>query len=415
MKFAHIADCHLGSWRQEELQKLNFESFQKTIDKCISENVKFILISGDLFDSAYPPIEILKQTFSEFRKINDAQIPVFIIAGSHDFSASGKTFLDVLEKAGFCKNIEHIESSEEEIRLKPHIHEVYTENGKQEIALFGYSGKKSGMEIQDLRKIKFNSVYPFTIFMLHTTIKDVIGNIPMEYMEKEKLPLADYYAFGHIHKRFTKQEGNSTYVYPGPVFPNNFQELADLKHGSFQIVEMSNNNIKPRLEEIKIKEVLYVELNIENALTATEYIISEIDKINLNDKIFLLKLKGNLKQGKTGDIRFNDIEDFVKKKQAYSFLRNISSLKAKESEISSKIESENLDNMQEIEEKIIEDYTASNPPDENIPDEKDFNKFLPQLMNSLSIEKNEDEKTLIFENRLMDDLKKILDLGEILK
>ena len=31
-------------------------------------------------------------------------MPCFIIAGSHDDSVSGKTFLDVLEKAGFAKN-----------------------------------------------------------------------------------------------------------------------------------------------------------------------------------------------------------------------------------------------------------------------------------------------------------------------
>jgi predicted RNA binding protein YcfA (HicA-like mRNA interferase family) len=36
--------------------------------------------------------------------IKEAGIKVFLIAGSHDFSVSGKTFLDVLEKAGFIEN-----------------------------------------------------------------------------------------------------------------------------------------------------------------------------------------------------------------------------------------------------------------------------------------------------------------------
>ena len=192
-KFAHLSDCHLGGWRQEELQKLNFESFQKIIARCILENVDFILISGDLFDSAYPPIEILKESFAEFKKLSDAKIPVYLIAGSHDFSASGKTFLDVLEKAGFCKNIEDSQIQEDgRIKLKPHMH--------NEIAIYGYPGRKSGMEIEDLSKAYFDSVYPFSIFMIHTTIKDVVGTIPMESIEKEKLPLANYYAMGHIHR-----------------------------------------------------------------------------------------------------------------------------------------------------------------------------------------------------------------------
>ena len=45
MKFAHLADCHLGSWRQPELQKLNIESFKIAIKECIEEDVEFILFS----------------------------------------------------------------------------------------------------------------------------------------------------------------------------------------------------------------------------------------------------------------------------------------------------------------------------------------------------------------------------------
>ena len=91
-----MSDIHLGGWKQEPLQDLNFQSFQMAFDTCIKQKLDFIVISGDLFDSAYPGIEILKKTFAEFRKLKEAGIPCFIIAGSHDYSVSGKTFLDVL-------------------------------------------------------------------------------------------------------------------------------------------------------------------------------------------------------------------------------------------------------------------------------------------------------------------------------
>ena len=148
VKFAHLADVHLGGWRQGPMQEMNFDSFRFAIDKCIERKVNFILIAGDLFDSAYPPIEILKETFAEFRKLKEAKIPVFLIPGSHDYSVSGKSFLDVLEKGGFCKNVYDAEFLEEEIRLNPTIHEG--------IAIYGYPGKKSGLEINDLRKINMN-------------------------------------------------------------------------------------------------------------------------------------------------------------------------------------------------------------------------------------------------------------------
>lgn len=395
-KFVHLADCHLGSWRQPELLELNFKSFQKAIELTIQERPDFLLIAGDLFDSAYPPIEILKETFAEFKKIKEANIPTFIIAGSHDFSASGKTFLDVLEKAGFCVNVDKHEliNEGEKIKLFP--------TSFQDVTMFGYSGRKSGMEVEDLRKVDFETPSNFSIFMLHSTIKDVVGDLPMESLDKERLPLANYYAMGHIHQRFESRIGNSVYVYPGPIFPNNFQELADLKHGSFVVVEVEASKVKTKSIEIPLKEVVYLEKEIDNGLTATDTLISEIDRLNLKDKIFLMKLKGTLTQGKTGDIRFNEIEEFVNKKGVHIFLRNISAIKIHESEI--QVEAENVEN---IEEKILEEYSIKNPDD--------FNKFLPKLMESFSIEKNEDEKDVIYENRLIDDLKKILELGEMIK
>ena len=273
-KFAHLADCHLGGWRQEELQKLNFTSFQKIIDTIIQQNLDFVLISGDLFDSAYPSIEILKDSFAEFKKLHDAKIPVYLIAGSHDFSASGKTFLDVLEKAGFCKNVEDFETQEDgRMKLKPTFHDS--------IAIYGYPGRKSGMETEDLAKIYFESMHPFTILMIHTTIKDVVGTIPMSSVQKESLPLANYYAMGHIHKRFETQVANSKYVYPGPTYPNNFQELADLKCGSFQLVETDGANVKTQNIQIPLKDVVTATIEITNGLTATQEIIDQLDKLNL--------------------------------------------------------------------------------------------------------------------------------------
>ena len=146
MKFAHLSDCHLGGWREQELKELNFQSFKYALDECKKEKVDFILIAGDLFDSAYPHIDILKETFREFRKVKEAGIPVFLIAGSHDYSAAGKTFLDVLEKAGFCKNVSIFEERDGKIILQPTIY--------NHCAIYGYPGKKTNLEIEEINRIK---------------------------------------------------------------------------------------------------------------------------------------------------------------------------------------------------------------------------------------------------------------------
>ena len=265
MKFAHLADCHLGSWRIQELQELNMQCFRKAIDICIYEKVDFVLMAGDIFDSAYPPIETLKETFFEFKKLRDHGIPCFIIAGSHDYSASGKTFLDVLEKAGLCKNACIIEqntspNSNHRITLNPILY--------KNAAIFGYPGKKSGMEIPEIRKIKLNEAPGFyKILMLHTTMEFAKGDLPIDAVKEEELPKADYYALGHLHI----ESNQSNFVYAGPIFPNNFQELEELQGGKFYIVETYPRTFAQKIP-LKLKEIEIIDIEIENALVANELI-----------------------------------------------------------------------------------------------------------------------------------------------
>jgi len=383
VKFAHISDVHLGGWKQQLLQDLNFQSFKKSISICIEKKLDFVLIAGDLFDSAYPPIEILKETFAEFRRLKEAKVPCFIIAGSHDYSISGKTFLDVLEKAGFCTNVMNIEETEEKIILNPTLY--------QGVAIYGYPGKKSGLEISDLRKIKLNdSPGMFKILMLHTTIDKAKGSLPIEAIECDLLPQADYYALGHLHIDFQYQN----FVYPGPIFPNNFQELEDLHHGSFYIIDTDKENSLEKIE-LKIKDTVLIEVKLRTALGATEQIIAEIEKRDVEDKVILLRLSGELESGNNSDIKFPQIEETAKRKNAYFMLKNTHELKTKEVEM--EFEVKNIDN---IEGETITLYSEQNPVD--------FNKFIPQLMNSLSIDKQEGEKLESFTNRLMEESKKIL-------
>src|SRR3989339_113994 len=334
-KFAHISDVHLGGWKAQALQDLNFKSFQKAIDICINSKLNFILIAGDLFDSAYPPIEILKETFAEFRKLKEARIPCFIIAGSHDYSVSGKTFLDVLEKAGFCKNVTNFEEKEETIILNPTIHEG-------------------------------------------------------DAIETEKLPYADYYALGHLHIDFKYKN----FVYPGPIFPNNFQELEDLKHGSFYIVDTESINVLQKIE-LQIKEIIRLDIQIEDALKATELIISKLEEKNIQDKIVLLRIHGELKDSKNSDIKFSQIEEYIQNNKAYFMLKNTHNLKTKEIELEKEIkDSENIEN------ETIKVYSQENP--------SILNELIPQIMNALSIEKQEGETTETFTRRLIEESKKVL-------
>jgi hypothetical protein len=383
MKFAHMGDCHLGGWRFPEIQEINMQSFSYALDMCIKEKVDMVLITGDLFDSAYPSIDILKRAFAEFKKLSDSNIPCFIIAGSHDYSVAGKTFLEVLEHAGFCKNVFRAEEKEDKIILQPTIYKNY--------ALYGYPGKKSGLEVPDLRRVTLQaSPGFFNIFLLHTTLKEAIGNLPVDSISINDLPKADYYALGHLHVDFTRQN----VAYCGPIYPNNFEELEELNNGKFHIVEAGKGIVTTKIP-IKIKEVIKISLELTNTITATELIMSELNKHNLTDKIILLRLSGKFNEGKISNIKFDEIEQFAKDKGAYILIKNISKLSIEESAINIEVK-----DMHEVEDKMIGEYFDKTP--------EKFRDKIPAMIKALSIEKQEDEKNLIFNDRLFEELEKIL-------
>ncbi len=380
MKFAHMGDCHLGGWRQPELMALNLESFRFAVDTCIKEKIDFVLIAGDLFDSAYPPIDIIKETFNEFRRLKESNIPVFLIAGSHDYSASGKSFLDVLEKSGFAKNVFQAEERNNLIYLHPTIF--------KNIAIYGYPGKKSALEVEDIARIKLHDAPGlFKILMLHTALRDAVGNLPIPAVDQDKLPKVNYTALAHLHVNYNK----NARVYCGPLFPNNALELEELKGGSFYIVDTTG---KIERREIKLKEIEIIDFEINNALRATENILDEIKKRPIAGKIVILRLRGFIETGKTSDIRLGEIEWLAKKQGAYALLKNISKLHTKDSEIRIEVGSERL------EEVILETFKQENP--------HTLNQLISPLMSVLQVEKKEEENAQKFEDRLLEEVNRVI-------
>ena len=96
MKFAHMADCHIGSWRDPKLKDISTKAFEKAMEKCKNEKVDFILISGDLFNTSLPRLDNLKTVVGIFRRLKESDIPVYIIPGSHDYSPFPNNTVKVL-------------------------------------------------------------------------------------------------------------------------------------------------------------------------------------------------------------------------------------------------------------------------------------------------------------------------------
>lgn len=379
MRFAHIGDCHLGGWRQPELQVLNMESFRYAVNKVIKEQLDFVLIAGDLFDTAYPPIETIKESFFEFKRLKEARIPVFLIAGSHDYSASGKSFLDVLEKSGFAKNVFSSEERNGFIYLNPTIF--------KNVAIYGYPGKKSGLEVDDINRIKLNDAPGlFKILMLHTALRDAVGSLPIPAVDQEKLPKVDYCALAHLHIIYNRNNR----VYCGPLFPNNSLELEELKGGSFCIVD---TNGKIERELVRLKDICIIEKTVTDALRATDEIIEDVKKADVKDKIVIIRLTGFIEQGNLTDIDLNAVETIARKNGAYSVLKNTSKLESKDPEFKFELGEESLEQV------IVRKFKEEHPHKSNI--------FIEPLLATLQLEKKEEEKSQSFDNRLFEEVQRV--------
>src|SRR3989344_5042598 len=171
MRFAHLSDCHIGGWREPKMRDANARSFILAIDTCLQEMVDFVLISGDLFNTAVPAIDSLKMAVEQLKRLKDANVPVYIIAGSHDFSPSGKTMLDVLEEAGLVINVARgVELPDGRIKLE------FTIDQKTGVKLTGMIGKKGGLEVgyyHFLAKEHLEKEQGKKIFLFHSALAEL--------------------------------------------------------------------------------------------------------------------------------------------------------------------------------------------------------------------------------------------------
>ena len=403
MKFAHMADCHIGSWRDPKLKDMSTMAFTKAVDKCIKEKVDFVLIAGDFFNTSFPRLDNLKEAVSSLKKIKENNIPVYIVPGSHDYSPSGKTMLDVLEEAGLFINV--VKGSEENGKLRLE----FTIDQKTGAKITGMLGRKYSLEkgyYEHLITENLEKETGYKIFIFHSGI-DELKPEGMQNILTQPLSLLpknfDYYAGGHVHIVDNKQiDGYGTIAYPGPLFPNSFSELEKLERGGFYIVEDG----KLRWEPIQIHNVHKIAKNCDGISPeqVCEEVMNEIKGKEFNNTIVLIRLNGTLGSGKPTDIDFREIFSALYGKSAYFVMKNTSSLATQEfREI--KIDSRSVE---ETEGSLIREHLGQVKMG-NLGNE-DEESLIRNLMNSLSAEKQEGENNADFERRLRQDVSKILNI-----
>ena len=371
MKFAHLADTHLG-YRQfglYEREKDFYEVFEKITDKIIEEKVDFVIHSGDLFDNSRPsPLALL--TFQKcLIKLKNANIPVYAIAGNHDsVLRKGAIPPQVLFKKFGLKVISPINTN--------YMYKDVFIAGLPYYSSSQYKNLKN--TLSDLSKKAAN--HEKSILVLHQGI-DKYFNLQYELEIGDVPDNFTYYAMGHLHNFINDDFGEGKLVYPGSSEVWKTSELEDYRKNGKGFVIVDLDGKKPSIDRIKIdipREFIERTLDYDNLASGIEAIkqtIKDFDK----KPILNLTVNNVTSTSNAHEIITEELDDLA------LMIRPKFKVPGEES-IDLIIDKENALGPIEVLSSRLEKY-----------DDAEIIKFATELYNLLSKDKSEDAKELMDE------------------
>jgi DNA repair protein SbcD/Mre11 len=400
MRFAHLADVHIGAWRDPSMKELSLEAFRKAVSIALDRKLDFVIISGDLFNTALPAIDHLREAVILLKTLKNAGLAVYVVPGSHDYNAAGKSILDVLEEAELLVNVMKGEVIDGKLRL------MLTIDKKTGAKITGICGKKGNLEHKEYRSLDISGLQKepgFKIFVFHSAVDELKPDDmkSMESLSVKELPKGfDYYAGGHVHIVASKDLlGYPNIVYPGPVFPANFSELWKLTQGGFYIYDDSKLEFVPLIT----KKVCKALINADNKVVSqvNDDLLLASQKSDVKDSIVLLRIEGKLKGGKPGDLDFRNAFHELYSRGAFFVMRSTSQLSSLEFE-QVQVRSGTAD---EVEEEVIRKHAANNL----VLGENEYS-VIKSLIGALSSEQRDGEKKYEYDSRIKKEVDKLLGL-----
>ncbi len=426
VKFAHLSDCHLGAWRNEVLNQMGYEAFEQTINTILQEEVDFVIISGDLFDISNPKVDVVDLAVRELKKLQDKNIPVYGIMGSHDFSPSDNSMIRPLISAGLFIDLSKGEMTDDKkLKLK------FVQDPKTGIKLTGLRARKRSLEIEDYNRLlreDLESEKGVKIFVLHTMMSELK---PIEFKEMESAPKSllpqnfTYYAGGHLHKTVPEilRTGDQTLVvdqknniiYPGSLYPTNFRELEKYQYGGFCIVsgnilvESQSAELTIKFIPIKPREILTLVIDCTNktALESLELIAQKISALSVEGKIVTVRIIGSLTSGRAYEIKSSEIAEQLRNKGALDALINKNALTSKEyAPVSVAVGKTN----EEIEEAHIHEHAEKTTMKKT--SKKDMENKIHGILEVLGTDREEGTQVREYNEGLLSQFLEIFDLNK---
>jgi DNA repair exonuclease SbcCD nuclease subunit len=254
MKFIHCADIHLDTPLQglanysgapvNEIRNATRRAFERVLDVAVSEQIDFLIIAGDLYDTGLKSFESALFFNSQMSRLKDAGIDVYLIHGNHD--AASKLIKQIRPPA----NVHVFKAAE------PQTFKIES----LRVAIHGQSFLTP--EIVDDLAANYPPCVPdfFNIGVLHTNLAGAAehANYAPCTLDTLKSKGYQYWALGHIHNR------QILCTDPYIVYPGNIQGRHGKEQGekSCELVTVSDTGTIA-LKTISTSVVPWIEIVLD--------------------------------------------------------------------------------------------------------------------------------------------------------
>ncbi|WP_457639486.1 metallophosphoesterase family protein [Persephonella sp.] len=292
MKFIHISDTHLGYHQYGLLERAGdfYDVFSEAVDFAVEKKVDFVLHTGDFFHTSRPSNQVILQGMEIVRRLNDANIPIFVISGNHDRGSQVRDVspLSILQPVG--------------LRL--------LDKGVIEYEGVFIGGLKY-ISHAGLRQINFREVLEryleemgsgFKIVMLHQEFQPFFPSSSLH--PSTDIPEGfDYVGIGHYHvAQHPFQVNGSTVVYSGSTEFTAYNEKEEEKGKGFYYVDVSEGSINAQFVHLKRRRpFIFFEVLDEDSFF--DSVKEKINSFEGSEKKPVLVLKGELKKLTGKEIR----------------------------------------------------------------------------------------------------------------
>lgn len=212
-RFLHAADLHLDSPLRglegyedaplDEIRGATRRAFENLINLAGEEDVKFVLLSGDLFDGNWNDFNTGLFFIDRISRLSRKGIKVFMVSGNHDAASR------ITRELRLPENVRMLSPKSVESQFLDDLG----------VAIHGRSYQTRVVTENLAEKYPQHDPHYFNIGLLHTALTGREGHEPYAPCSVDDLLAKgyDYWALGHIHKREVVNRD------PWIVFPGNIQ------------------------------------------------------------------------------------------------------------------------------------------------------------------------------------------------